>query len=230
MVEAYLADIQRTAERHDSVTLVATALLHLAEIAEGSTFVGHSDGHQVADELVAAIVVDHRCLGTVFNEGALVVVLIEGHSLVVHVHVIAQNTNRHHTQHIAQTPVRPVMAGALTTFGMTEVHPGVVTTTKEVDGGVIPHTNHPLLETAKVLTAPTVVVTHQFGGIGESIAIKTCSKGNVSVAGHSLCHIAPLHQDTDCGIGMSTVTADFPTEGVLESHGRTTSCIHIVVA
>ena len=108
--------------------MVATALLHLSEVAERAASVRHHHRHKVADELVAAVVEDLREPCAVRLERPHVIVFIERHALVVDVDIVAQDADRHEAQRIAQTPVAPVVAGALTEIGIAEVAPGVVPT------------------------------------------------------------------------------------------------------
>ena len=230
LIEADLADVEGAAERHHGVALIASRLLHLAEIAEGTSLVGQDVGHKIADELVATVVVNHGLGGAVGHEGALMVVLIEADALVVHMHVVAQNTDGHHTEGVTEAPVAPVVTGTFADVGIAEVGPCVVTAAQEVDGGVIPHLHHPLLEFFEIFPGPSVVVAHQLGGVGELVAVEACGQRDVGVAGDGLRHVTPVHQRLHGPVGIGSVAADLPTQRVLESAMCASRGIHIVVA
>ena len=122
------------------------------------------------------------------------------------------------------------MAGALTTLGMAKIHPRIVATTQEVDGRVIPHAHHPFLEALEVGTVPAIIVAHQLGSIGETVTVESCGKGYIGVACDGFSDVAPVHKRFHGMVGEGAVTANLPTEGILESNGRPACGVHVIVA
>ena len=211
------------------MALVASALLHLAEIAQRATLVGQHHGHKVADELIASVVEYHLVVGAVFV-CSHVVVLVERHALVVHVYVVAQYAYAHHAQRVAQSPVAPVVSGALSEVAVAGIEPSVVAAAQEIDGWIIPHTYHIAAERLEVFAAPALIVAHQFGGVGQFVAVNAGGERQVGVAAHILVALRPCHKYAHCGIGVGRRAADFPAQSVLIGHGRAASHVHIVLA
>ena len=229
LCQAHLADVERQSQRHERVALVATALLHLSEVAQGASRVGMHHGHEVSDELVAAVVEDHALRRAVL-EGSHVVVFVEGDALVIHVHIVAQDADRGHAQGVAQAPVAPVVARALAKVGVAEVGPRVVAAAQEVDGGVVEHAHNPAAEGIEVLAAPALVVAHELCCVGPFVAVDTCGKRDVGVAAQAVAPTHPLHHDAHGGIGILTRAPDFPAKGILVGHGSTAGTVHVVLS
>ena len=182
LIQAKLADVQRQTKRHEGMTLVAAGFLHLTQIAERATFVGNQDWHEITNKLIATVIHNLAQLAAVGLEGALMVVFVERHALVVHVDIITQDADGHHAQGIAKTPVRPVVARTLTQVWIARVGPGVVTAAEKVNGWIVEHSDDPSAELVEILAAPTVVVAHQLCCVGPFVAVDAGCERDVGVA------------------------------------------------
>ena len=211
------------------MALVASTLLHLAEVAQWASLVGQHHGHKVADELIASVIEYHRVVGAVLVCSHMVV-LVERHALVVHVYVVAQYAYAHHAQSIAQSPVAPVVSWTLSEVAVARVEPSVVATAQEIDGRIVPRAYHIPTERLEVFAAPALIVAHQFGGVGQFVAVNTGGERQVGVAAHILVALRPRHEYAHCGIGVGRRAADFPAQSVLVGHGCAASHIHVVLA
>ena len=92
--KANLTDVNGQAQGHQRVSLVTPRLLHLTEPSERPATVGMEHRHKVAYELIAAIIINHALAGAVL-ECAHMVILVERHSLIVHMDIIAQYADAH---------------------------------------------------------------------------------------------------------------------------------------
>lgn len=78
------------------MALVAATFLHLAQVAKWPTLVGQHHGHKIANKLIATVVQYGTFLRTVLI-CSYEVIFVEAHSLVIHVNIIAENSDAHHT-------------------------------------------------------------------------------------------------------------------------------------
>ena len=121
------------------------------------------------------------------------------------------------------------MAGALAKVGIAGVEPRVMAAAKEIDGGVVKHTYHPLPERLEILSAPTVVVAHQLCSVCPLVTIDACGKRYVRVASKTFALPGPLHHNPDRCIGIGPSPANLPTQRILKGHGSPTCTVHIVL-
>ena len=153
------------------MALVTATLLHLSEIAKGTTFVGRKDWYEVAQELITSVIENLRERSAVGVIGADVVIFVERNTLIVDVNVITENTDTHKTEGVAEAPVAPIMSRALAKVGIAGVEPRVMTAAQEIEGHGIPRGEHIALELLEVSTAPTVIVTYQLSSLCEAVTI-----------------------------------------------------------
>ena len=179
LVPAHLCDVNGESGGHLLVAGVASGLLHLSEPSIGAAGVVVDDGHEVAEKFGESPVVDlFRAVecGSL-AEGADVVVLEEGDALVIHVYIVEEDAPAHHGQRVAQSPVRPVVAGSLSAgAGVLGVVPCAVAATQEVDDDGVPGVEDVLAEFFAVFGRPPFVVAHEFGGVGQLVAIDAAGK------------------------------------------------------
>ena len=87
-----------------------------------------------------------------------------------------------------------------------------------------------MLEFCQVLWTPTSIIAHQFGSIGEFVAIDTAGQRDVGIATHVFVASCPCHENADGSIGVGLRACNFPNKGVLIGHRSTTRHVHVVLA
>ena len=229
LVPSHLGQVDGQAERHGRVARVAAALVHLAQLPVGTRFqfaVG-SRHHQVAQKLRQSVVLDGH-LGARVAIRAHLVVFEVAHALIVDEHVVAEHTDGHHAEGVAQAPVRPVVARCLPPFAL--VFPRAVAVAQETDGLRIPQPEHPLAKLLEVFAGPALVVAHELSGLGKLVAVESHGQTLVAVARNLLGGACPCHEDAHGGLCAGLVVLYLPSQRVLISHRRAARCVDVVFA
>ena len=79
--------------------LVAAALLHLAKLTVGTSFIIIDNGNQIAQELIQAIIADYRT--AIVRKGTYMVILVERQALILDIHIVAEDSYGHQCHYIA---------------------------------------------------------------------------------------------------------------------------------
>ena len=231
LVPSHVGDVDSQAGGHRGVADVAATLLHLSDrsVRRGLQ-VGWSVGnghHEIAHELGQTII--QNGIGRAgIGERSHLVVLHIAQALVIDEHVVAQHTDRHDTQGVAQSPVAPIVPRGLPPFP--NVLPSAIAATKEAHGRGVPHLQHPLAELLEALGRPTFIVAQELGGLRKLVAVEACSEGVVGVATDALGGVGPLHEHIDGMAGIGLVARYFPNEGVLVGYCGTAGCVDVVLS
>ena len=229
LIPSHLRQIHCESERHCRVARVASALVHLPEIAIGTCLkvaVDHRHD-EISQKLREAVVLDGH-VGAVLAERATLVVFEVRHRLVINEHIVAEDANHRHTQRIAQSPVRPIVSRCLPPLAL--ILPCAVTATQEAQRLRIPHLQHPALEQFEVLPLPTFVVAHELGSLRKLIAVEAAGESIVRVATDVLRGVRPRHEDAYGGIGVRLRAGNLPAQRVLIRHSGSAAGVHVVFA
>jgi len=180
-------------KRHGSMPLVAVGFLHLPEIAEGAAFVRMKFPDQMMQRLAVTVV---------FH----ILIILRG--LVVDEDIVAQDTDAHRTQHVAQAPIRPIMVVLCP-----------VASLQETDYPVVPHFQHPFFESSEVRGIPFRIVAHQFGSVGKLVAIQSVCQTGIRVSAHLLAGLGPSIKDLDGLVRIRLIAGYVPDQRTLVSRG-----------
>ena len=178
---------------HFGMPLVAVGFLHLPEVAERSAVARMQFPDQMMQRLAVTVV---------FH------ILIIFRGLVVDEDIVAQDTDAHRTQHVAQAPIRPIMVVLCP-----------VASLQETDYPVVPHFQHPFFESSEVRGIPSRIAAHQFGCIGKLVTIQPVCQTGIRVSAHLLAGLGPSIKDLDGLVRIRLIAGYVPDQRTLVSRG-----------
>ena len=229
LVPALMGYVDSQPQGHCCMARVAPALIRLPQLAIGTCLqlrLGGGD-NQVSPELGESVIQDGVSRAWVF-ERAHLVILDERHALVIDEDIVAKHTDGNDCQRVAQSPVAPVVTRCLPPLA--RIFPRAVAVAQEADATWIPHVEHPSLELPEVLTAPPLIVAHQFSSLCKLVAIQSPGQTLVRGATDGFRGVTPGHQDPDGSIGIGFCTVNLPAQGILVGNGGSACCIDVVFA
>ena len=189
LVQRSAADVDSQRGSHGRMSLVAPALLHGRQVAEGAALVGRLAHHEVAERLAIL---------------AALHILVILHRGIVYILIVAQDAHADAAQHVAQPPVAPVV-----------LVNGAVALHEEVLRAREPHGTYPVTEMLEVNPAPSLIVAHQLRRIGKVVAIESGSERRIGVAPHRLALACPSVEYLHRLFGIGLVLGDPPHHGTL---------------
>ena len=223
LVVGRLQGIRQQAQCGHRVPLVAPALLHLVQVAQRAAAVLVEPGNQ--SPAVAAHVARVR-VGMLPRDAQRLVArpfLDPPHAIIINVRRIAQHSERHTEQGVAQPPVAVVVIPVLV------FRHRVVPPFQEVLRQREPHVYHILLEQLEALLRPTLVAAHDFRRIHELVADEARNERHVRVAPQPLVDGTVSVQHPYRPVGIRGLARDFPHQGTLVGQRGVAVGVHVVL-